>query len=153
MKNSKTNPMNPKMNDAGRNRRFLDHTADIRMEVWGSSQAEMFESAVLGLVEVLIENIPESEDTEITVSVEGDGLEELFINWLREILFQHETTAFLPSSVEFTELTDSRLSAKLKGIYLNETDIRDVEVKGVTYHGLTVERDRNGYKARVIFDI
>ncbi len=135
--------------------RLLDHTADIRMEAVGSTLEDLFLNAAQGLATLLT---PDSgSDTadrrEIDVELEADAVEDLLIDWLREILFLHEAEDFALLRVETRELTEGRLKARLVGRTLQEDEEPGEEIKAVTYHALSVEKTQQGYTTRIVFDI
>jgi SHS2 domain-containing protein len=132
---------------------LLDHTADIRMEIRGATLAELFENAALGLMDLLLSGASVGPDTEIDISLEEETTEELLVGWLREILFQHQTAALVVSRVEIAEIAKNNVTAKLLCGVVPKDFQPDIEIKGVTYHGLTVQTHEWGYSARVVFDI
>jgi len=76
------------------NYKFFDHTADIGVEISGRTKKELFANAAGAMFDVLIEkNESKSKSDEDTkrqqkkVSVDGADVEDLLINFLREILY------------------------------------------------------------------
>lgn len=133
--------------------KFLEHTADIRMEVYGGTMEELFSNAASGLMSLLGSGAHIVGAAELEIEIEGGEPEELLVNWLRELLYQHETKGFLLSEAHMLELGEKRLKARLTGGTRSSDDEKDMEIKGVTYHGISVEKTNSGYSARVVFDI
>jgi SHS2 domain-containing protein len=132
---------------------LLDHTADIRLEVRGRTMAELFENAALGLVDILFSAAAISPKTEAAISLQEDTSEELLVSWLREILFQYQTAGLVLASAEILEASERKLTAKVLYGVPPEDCQPEVEIKGITYHGLTVQAHDWGHSARIIFDI
>jgi len=133
--------------------KLLDHTADIRMEVRGSSLEELFLNASRGLTSLLTPESRDLPDTELELSLEADDIEELLVEWLRELLFRHQTRGFILVSADIKELSNTKLKAKLAGRKRGPGEEPEIEVKAVTYHGLSVRKNHTGYVVTIVFDI
>lgn len=133
---------------------FLDHTADIRMEVHGETMEELFSNAARGLTSLLASQSSGDADTAIAVNLEGSDYEKLLVDWLREILFQNQARDFVLLEPHITYLSETGIEARLEGRLIQpEEETPDQEIKGVTYHGLSIEETDDGYRARIVFDI
>jgi protein archease len=132
---------------------LLDHTADIRMEVRGKTLEELFLNAAEGLVSLLAPNAEAATDTELDVVLDSDDAENLLVDWLREILFYSETRDFVPVQTEVMELSNRIMKARLIGGVKLSGEEPVAEIKGVTYHGLSITKTGRGYTARIVFDI
>jgi len=132
---------------------LLDHTADIRMEVRGKTLVELFLNAADGLISLLAPDAEASTDTELDVVLDSDDAENLLVDWLREILFYNETRDFVPVQTEIVELSDKVVKARLVGGAKLSGEEPVAEIKGVTYHGLSITKTGRGYTARIVFDI
>ena len=143
------------------NYKFFDHTADIGVEISGRTKKELFANAAGAMFDVLIEkNESKSKSDEDTkrqqkkVSVDGTDLEDLLINFLREILYLFNGTGWVVEHCKIMECGNKRLKAQLMGEPYNKNkhSIKS-EIKAVTYSGLSVEKQKSGWRARVIFDV
>lgn len=133
--------------------KFLDHTADIRMEVRGRTLEELFVNAARGLASLLPAESPDEPARSLEVDLEAGDREELLVAWLREILYHNHTTGFSFSNAQIRELSETRIAAYLESGTPAPTSESDIEIKAVTYHGLSVEETDQGYVARIVFDI
>ncbi len=134
--------------------RFLEHTADIRMEAFGSSLEELFVNAALGLTSLLSIEPPSGPAETHSVSLDADDVDGLLVDWLREIHFLHEARRFVPVDVAIHALSETALEADIRGRTAPEdAEGPEVEIKAVTYHEASVRRREDGYAARVLFDI
>lgn len=133
--------------------KLLEHTADIRMEVWGATLEELFANAADGLTSLLSIRHEPIEEAVLDVGVDGDDHEQLLVNFLREILYYNQVNGFVPARCEITFPQPTRLQAKLHGRYASIDEARlDEEIKGVTYHDLHI-READGYSVRIVFDV
>ena len=143
------------------NYKFFDHTADIGVEISGRTRKELFANAACAMFDILIENndskIKSTEKTQKrqkTVTAKGSDMEDLLINFLREILYLFNGAAWVVSHCKITECSNKRLKAQLMGEPYNKNKHSiKAEIKAVTYSGLSVEKQKSGWRARVIFDV
>ena len=140
---------------------FFDHTADIGVEIFGRTKKELFANAACALFDILIQTIDNKSKTSrgtkgrIKIrTVDGADVEDLLINFLRELLYLFNGTGWVVDHCEIVECSNKRLVAHLwVEPYNKKKHVMKTEIKAVTYHGLSVERIKNGWKARVIFDV
>ena len=132
---------------------LLDHTADIRMAVHGSSVGELFLNAAQGLTSLLARESQGLPDTDLEFRLEADNIEELLVDWLRELLFHHETRGFILVSADIKELSETTLRAKLAGRTRGPEEEPEIEIKAVTYHRLSIQKNDTGYAVTIVFDI
>jgi SHS2 domain-containing protein len=132
--------------------RYLEHTADVRLEIVGVTLEDLFNNAAAALMDVL-GCVSTAEEIRIPLELGEDNLEDLFVGWLREILFQHETKQFVFVRAEYEELSETEFRGEIIGGFRSAEMEPALEVKAITYHGLSVEKTDVGYIARVIFDI
>jgi SHS2 domain-containing protein len=132
---------------------FLEHTADIRMEIRGANLAELFQNAALGLMDTLFPGCQIEAEKNTRLEIEELTTEELLVTWLREILYKYETEGLALADVEVLEITENRVTGNLVWGSPSENCLPEAEIKGVTYHGLKVQEHKSGYLAQIVFDI
>ena len=141
--------------------KLFDHTADIGVEISGRTKKELFASAANALFDILIENLDskgkseeKTQKRQRTVTVNGLYVEDLLINYLREILYLFNGKGCVLSQCEIVESGNKRLVARLTGEPFNKKKHSvKTEIKAVTYSGLNVEKQKSGWRAWVIFDV
>jgi len=157
--------------------RFLDHTADVGLEIEAPSLAALFAEAAAAFTDTLTVREEVRAVDEVRVELTADALDELMIEWLDELNFRFETEGLLVAEVAVEiESRESRresgwhlekpsgdkgspggwhLSAVVRGeAYEPERHPVKVLIKAVTYHRLEVrETVGGGWFARVIFDL
>jgi SHS2 domain-containing protein len=134
----------------------FDHTADLGLRVVADDLADLFQTAAAGLFSVIVANPEDVHPLETEqVSIEGDLLEDLLLEWLNELIYRCETRHRLYSafSVALDEPGCS-LTASIGGEPIDRTrHILDHEVKAATRHGLSLLKESRGWVAEVILDI
>lgn len=133
--------------------RFIDHTADIAFEVFGSSLAELIENATLAFYDAFtfLEQLENGREEEL--EVQSDSPDYLLFKWLNELLFLFDTKFFAAKEVH-VEVDEEKLIAKgvMKGGTISP-EIVKTEPKAITFHKFKVEKREDGWYAFVIVDI
>ncbi len=132
--------------------KFLPHTADIKVEVYGNSIQELFSNSLQCLNFIIKKNfvINNVFDFEETIEVDSIDTEALLIDFLSEILFLSETRNAVFCKIIFTKFDNNYLQGKVFGVKVNSFDD---QIKAITYHQTKIEFDGKKYKAIIIFDI
>jgi SHS2 domain-containing protein len=135
------------------NWRILDHTADVRLEIHGTTLEDLFINAAYALTNLLTSDVSGSIEDDLTISVEGTDKEELLVAWLREILYHNQVNGFLLLHISNILLSNTQCEARLYGRSRKPHEEPEMEIKGVTYHGLTIDQKPDRAVALVVFDI
>jgi len=147
---------------------FLDHTADVGVELLADSREELFAEALRAFTDTVtdLDTVDPAEGHDL--EVEAETLAELLVEWLGELVYRFDVDGLLFYDVEDLAIEETgdglRLTARALGEpYDEERHPLAVEIKGVTYHGLVVERlaeggegdqgDEEGWRGRVVFDV
>lgn len=135
----------------------VDHTADVGLAIEAPDLPELFRRAALGLIGVIYDAPPFAASSlpdgvrERTISLHADDLSGLFRDWLREVLHWSQSEGFVLVDCTVRSLTESELEVAVRGATEPRDPVR--EIKGVTLHGLEVERTDGAWRAQVIFDV
>ncbi|MDD4356302.1 MAG: archease [Smithellaceae bacterium] len=140
---------------------FFDHTADIGVEICGRTKKELFAHAANALFDIMIQTAGHTsrrsqgaKGRQIIKMVDGVDTEDLFINFLRELLYLFNGTGWVVDQCEMIECRNTRLVATLwVEPYNKNKHSMKTEIKAVTYSGLSVKKFKSGWRARVIFDV
>ena len=135
---------------------FLEHTADVAIRIHAKNEGDLFEIGARALYEILGPPIlvdPGAADA-FPLELQAGTLEDLFHDWLAEILFQAQVRRCFFERFRFESLTSTHLKcvAERKKIDPEKTQVK-IEIKAVTYHHLRIEQTSEGLIATVIFDI
>ncbi|HID54991.1 TPA: archease [Candidatus Poribacteria bacterium] len=135
--------------------RFFDHTADLGVEIFGRSIEDLFQNALSTLIEIMVDVNTVEERRRIAIEISSDSTEELFIDMLREVIFQHEVEEIYFKRGEIKEFSSRSLKASLWGERIDYRKHLPIHhIKNVTYHGFQIKRLEDGiWCARVIFDV
>ena len=134
--------------------RVFDHTADLGVEVTGATLEELYAGAVFALFDLLTDLSAVRETEERTLTVEGDGPDDLLVNFLREVLYAWNGDRFLIRRCTIREVAPGQLTVLLLGEPYDPVRHRiRMEIKAVTYHQASVSRTEAGWMARVVFDV
>ncbi len=134
--------------------RFIDHTADIGVVVYGKSLTELFQNAAQSFFSVLIELKNIHEEKSRTFSLDAPGLEELLVSWLNEFLYLFETQGLLFSRFDIKNLSQEHLDATAWGEkYTAEKHPIKRIIKAVTFHNLFIQKQKGMWKTQIIFDL
>ncbi|MDP8261680.1 MAG: archease [Candidatus Ancaeobacter aquaticus] len=134
---------------------FNAHTADISMTVTAKSYAELFLQAACGLaLQIFPEKVPFKNSIEKEINLHADTIEDLFVDWLNDILYLFYTEHMLFESAKIEFAASINLSAKC---IFNNIAVEDrkyaKEIKAATYHNLKITHENYTYKTEVILDV
>lgn len=134
--------------------RQFEHTADLGIEVEAKTLAELFEAAGRALFSLMVDPSSVSAREARRISAQGEDEEELLRAWLHQLLLAFAIGGFVAREVEVERIDRSVVEGTIRGEPYREGRHRfEREIKGVTYHGLTVEEASGKWMARVIFDV
>ena len=133
---------------------YFEHTADVGIEAIGSDLRDVFVSAALALFSLIADVDQVREETQISLHVNGDGLEDLLVSWLNELIFVFDVEHLLFRRFEINHLDSNSLDAVCYGEKYNpDRHHLKAGVKAATHHEVTIERSNGGYRARLIVDV
>ncbi|HWE08753.1 MAG TPA: archease [Solirubrobacteraceae bacterium] len=128
--------------------RWVEHTAELELEVHGRTEEAVFAQALRAFAELVGDRTAREAVTR-EIALAGAERAVLLAHWLDELEFLAETEDLVPDAIERLELVPAGLRATVR---CHRGHPRSV-VKGVTYHRLAFERDGDGYRATVILDV
>jgi SHS2 domain-containing protein len=135
----------------------LEHTADIGLRARAADLEDLFQTAARGMATIAGVYRPGAGE-DVAVELESSDLEGLLVDWLNEVLYQHDSRGAAVTGVKVRDLEDSRLKGILQIAPLDERDEEGIQIKAVTYHQIDVSRigggrDEDGWEATVFFDV
>jgi SHS2 domain-containing protein len=131
---------------------ILEHTADLKIKVFGKTKEELFENAMVGMFEAAkYEKEIKNQKSKVKIKIKSIDLPSLLVDFLSEVLYLVETEKLVFEKVEFKKFTENEIEAILFGKPLKRMG---VHIKGVTYHDLEVRAKKDGsWQATILFDI
>ncbi len=138
------------------NRRYeeFEHTADIGVNIYGATLEDVFRNAGYALFNTIVDIEHIQPSLERKVSIVGDDDETLLMNWLRELLYLCAVENEVYREFDIRSLSAGKLNAAIRGerLDMRRHDFK-TELKAVTYHQFQLNKDADGWKATVIFDV
>ena len=129
----------------------IDHTADVGIRAHGRTLDELLANAAEGMFSLIADLSTVRPVGEIEVRLTADDIPTLFLRWLVELLYVHETERLLFSSFD-AHITGMSLQGHARGEAIDKGRHElKLAIKAVTRHGLTVDPEKG--VAEVIFDI
>lgn len=136
---------------------FVDHTADVAARLRGATLDDLFAAAAGALTAIL--TVPEAIQSRrsLALGLQARDVELLLVDWVGELLYRFETEGLLVAAAR-PHVAEQDRGWRVDAEVTGET--RDparhpikVLVKGVTFHGLRIERSQDGYETLLVFDI
>jgi len=132
----------------------IDHTADVGIIAYGADVKELFSNAALGLVSLITDPESVAERLHIDLEVKSEDTDSLLVEWLNELIYFFDAEHILFNRFDIRNLTHNQLKATCYGERFDPSKHRiKIGVKAATYHMLSLDKDDDGYRARIIFDI
>ena len=137
-------------------RRFevLNHTADIGLIVYGEDLKSLFENAGKAFFHLITDLKKVRLRTEKRIEIRKESLERLMVDWLTELLYLHEVENLLFKEFKVESVGEEGLRARVRGEAFQEgVHVIKTGVKAVTYHQIEVRKEKEGWRAQIIFDL
>jgi SHS2 domain-containing protein len=132
----------------------FEHTADMGIQVYGRTLSQLFSHGGFALFDFMADLSQVEEKCDREIQLECFDREELFVRWLSELLFIHETEGLILKKFVVLFIRGGRLKARVSGEpYSPENHGIFYQVKAVTYHQIKIWRENGIWMARVILDL
>lgn len=130
----------------------VPHTADVKIRATAPTLEKLFSEAFAALMQVVY-GPDRNGGKKREIRLEADDHESLLRDFLSEVLFIAEVEGLAFSRADI-HLEGCRLVATLDGEPFNRRrHALGTEVKGISYSGLAITRDANGYMLDIVFDV
>ena len=132
----------------------FEHTADLGLRIRATDLDTLFVEAAQALFGAVVEDLATVRPLQkVDVRLQGDKIEYLLFDWLRELLYHFDAEHLLFGTFE-VQVGEDGLTASAWGEPLDRSRHNmEHEVKAITYHGLRVEKVGAEWEAEVIVDI
>ena len=134
---------------------IIEHTADIGISVTSSGLKGLFRDAAIAMFDIIAHKkagAAIAEKQTLGIKLFSDDIDELFINWLNELLSLSATRGLIFEKLKIIRLTENEIEAQAYGSGSEAFRLKK-EIKAATYHGLRIKKKGNRFYAEVIFDI
>jgi len=139
--------------------KFIEHTADIKFQAFGTTPEKVFENSSLALKEIISEDKTDSKLKKEIYS-EGKDYEELLYNFLEEFLVLFDSEGFILSKAEKLEIKEDKKGYRLESVVLGDSlsdSGKDYEisnhVKAITYNEMSVKKEKEKWVSNVVVDV
>jgi SHS2 domain-containing protein len=130
----------------------ISHTADIKIRVRAPTLEALFSETLNAMMQIIYGTDREG-CMHKEIRIESSCKESLLADFLSEVLFISEVENLVFSGADI-KINGFHLSAELTGEPFDpERHSGGSEVKGISYSGLEITADTNGYMLDIIFDV
>lgn len=135
---------------------FIDHTADVAVEVKADSIEELFIASAKAFKETVVEPGSVKSNEQHYLKLNSHSSESLLVYFLNELNFRLTSKRKIISDITdfkiFHTDDDWNLECNLQESGFDEDKIK-TEIKSVTYHQMEIKEDKGKYTTRIVFDI
>jgi SHS2 domain-containing protein len=134
---------------------LLEHTADIAVKIEAKGLKSLFVKAARAMFDIIAKKprgLPASAKKNFTVCLRADNLNELFIDWLNELLSLSAAKELIFSEFKIDKLDSNNLKARFSGKAFGDYKL-ETEIKAATYHEMEIKKSASGWEVKVIFDV
>jgi len=130
----------------------ISHTADVKIRVHAPTLEALFSETFKALMQVMY-GTDRAGSIRRTITLQSSDNESLLTDFLSEALFLSEVESLVFSDAGVT-VSDQGLVAELSGETFDPVrHSGGSEVKGISYSGLAITHEANGYMLDIIFDV
>jgi SHS2 domain-containing protein len=130
----------------------VSHTADVKIRARAPTLEALFSDACDALMQVMYGTFRKGGITK-EITIDATDTESLLFDFLSEILFISETQGIVFSKA-IVHIDGLHLHADLEGEpFDRHKHARGTEVKGISYSGLAIRHNANGYMLDILFDV
>jgi SHS2 domain-containing protein len=130
----------------------ISHTADVKFQVHARTLDALFSDAVSALMQVMY-GTDRRGGVKKEIHIESHDIESLLADFLSEVLFISEVEGLVFAHAEIV-IVGLHLTAVLDGEFFDASKHAvGTEVKGISYSGLSISNNTNGYMLDILFDV
>lgn len=129
---------------------FLEHTADIKLKLYGSTLQEIFENSILAVAEYMSEGKKISPSKGKIINVSGNDEKSLLCNFIDELLYLVDAEGFIASKGA-VQLRGNNLRAELYGDDTKKYTLK--HIKAATFAEMLIKRQKAGWMTQLVLDV
>ena len=136
--------------------KFVDHTADIAVEIKADSIEELFVESAYAFKAAVVEPDKEKGGVSYNLKLNSHSLEALLVNFLNELNFRLISKKKIFNNVNGLKIHQKNDDYSLECVLLEHNVDEDnikTEIKSVTYHQMEIKKINGTYSTKIIFDI
>lgn len=136
---------------------FIDHPADIAVEVKAESIEKLFEISAEAWKATAIENSSSESPFEFQIALESLSLEELLVEFLSELNFKLYGKKLVYSKVKSLTIEEDSIFRVKAELYFEDFNpllhqIKN-EIKAITFHQMNIQKKNSLYSTKIVFDV
>ena len=135
--------------------KLLDHVTDAIIEVKASDLNEAFKVAGQAVTDITLDSRSVTEKEERIISVSGENLDYLLLNWLEAVIYQLITEGFAIARISSKVSKNSEYSIEAT-VYGEPIDLKKhgfkVEIKAPTFHEMEID-ESDGVRLKFLLDL
>jgi SHS2 domain-containing protein len=134
--------------------RWLEHDADMLLEVRAPTEERLFALAAEALARLMLEGELPPETELRSVRALADDPESLLVAWLNEVVYLVTGRVFFPARVRTVRLSGGTITAELAGVP-GDAGFPPLsrEVKAAAFHALELAEEAGSWRCLVLFDV
>jgi SHS2 domain-containing protein len=140
--------------DNEKNYRITARQSELAVRVVGKSQINLFVNAAFALFDVITDTEKIEAKERMQLEVEGSDRDDLLVNWLRELLYLYQGSAYLLKEFTVQEMKDTVVKAEVSGEKL-DPDRHEIkqEIAAVAYDQSHMHKTGDQWIAQVILEV
>jgi SHS2 domain-containing protein len=137
-----------------KNYRIIARQSELAVRVVGTSQTNLFVNAAFALFDVITDTGTVEAKERMQLEVEGSDRDDLLVNWLRELLYLYQGSAYLLKEFTVQEIRDTLVKAEVSGEKL-DPDRHEIkqEIAAVAYDQSHMQKTGDQWIAQVILEV
>ncbi|MBN1503314.1 archease [Candidatus Woesearchaeota archaeon] len=133
--------------------KYLDHTADLKLQAFGKTIEKAFVNSALGAFNYLHNTDEIRPVIKKQIKISAKRIESLLYDFLEELLFLLDTEGFLLNKIEDMKISkEYELECTAYGDSFQNYDIHG-NIKSVTYSDMFIKKEDNQYVVQVVLDL
>ena len=134
------------------NYEILDHTADLKLRVYGNNFTEILANSAYAVSDLLLPG-DIMQDRNFKFEITGNTEDQILIRLLNELVYILQTKKLLFKHFDIKNSGKNLYSVRCRGTILKDPDEINYDIKGVTYHDLIIEKTGNKLKAEFVIGV
>lgn len=130
----------------------IEHTADVGIRAWDGSLEGCFEQTTLGLLAIMDAWEPGAGER-VELELEARDRVALLVDWLSEVLYLQDARDAVVSDIDIEHVSETGIKGSVSLVPRGDRSLEGTAVKAITYHKLAIEKDADGWTARVYVDV
>ncbi|HWO40231.1 MAG TPA: archease [Candidatus Eisenbacteria bacterium] len=133
--------------------RVTPRQSELAVRVSGKSQPELFANAGFALFDVMTDIEKIEVRDRVPLEVEGADMDELMINWTRELLYLYQGSGYLLREFNIQEAKETSVKAEVCGEKI-DPDRHEIkkEISGIAHHQSRMQKTGDRWTAQLIFE-